>query len=78
MNLPLSTAFTESHKFGVVVFSFSFVSMHNLISSVIYWLLRSVLFSLHMLYIQLNQYILYIQLNNIYILYIQLNYILYI
>ena len=27
MNLPLSTAFIESHRFGVV-FSFSFVSMH--------------------------------------------------
>ena len=32
MNLPLSTAFTESHRFGVVVFSFSIVSMHILIS----------------------------------------------
>ena len=50
--LPLSTAFTESHRFRVVVFSFSFVSMHILISflisSVICWLFRSVLFSLHM------------------------------
>ena len=27
MNLPLSTAFTVSHRFLVVVFSFSFVSM---------------------------------------------------
>ena len=48
----LSTAFTESHRFWVVVFSFSFVSMHIfisfLISSVICWLFRSVLFSLHM------------------------------
>ena len=35
MNLPLSTAFTVSHKFWVVVFSFSFVSMHILISSLI-------------------------------------------
>ena len=35
MNLPLSTAFTESHRFGVVVFSFSFVSMHILISFLI-------------------------------------------
>ena len=52
MTLPLSTAFTESHRFWVVVFSFSFVSMHILISyfisSVICWLFRSVLFSLHM------------------------------
>ena len=50
MNFPLSTAFTESHKFWVVVFSFSFVCMHILISffmsSVICWLFRSV-FSLH-------------------------------
>ena len=30
MNLPLSTAFTLSHQFWVVVFSFSFVSMHIL------------------------------------------------
>ena len=32
MNLPLSTAFTESHRFWVVVFSFSFISMHIFIS----------------------------------------------
>ena len=47
-----STAFTVSHRFWVVLFSFSFVSMHILISflisSVICWLFRSVLFSLHM------------------------------
>ena len=49
MNLPFSTAFTVSHRFWVVVFSFSFVSMHILISSVICWLFSSVLFSLHML-----------------------------
>ena len=53
MNFPLSTAFIVSHRFWVVVFSFSFVSMHILISflisSVICWLFRSVLFSLHML-----------------------------
>ena len=30
MNLPLSTAFTVSHRFWVVAFSFSFVSMHIL------------------------------------------------
>ena len=51
MNFPLSTAFTVSHRFLVVMFSFSFVSMHILISlfisSVIFWLFRSVLFSLH-------------------------------
>ena len=34
MNLPLSAAFTESHRFGVVVFSF--VSMHILISFLIF------------------------------------------
>ena len=53
MNLPLSTAFTVSHRFWVVVFSFLFVYMHILISflisSVICWLFSSVLFSLHML-----------------------------
>ena len=47
MNLLLNTAFTESYRFWVVVFSFSFISRHILISSVIYWLFRSVLFSLH-------------------------------
>ena len=51
INFPLSTAFTVSHRFGVVVFSFSFISMQILISflisSVICWLFRSVLFSLH-------------------------------
>ena len=53
MNFPLSTAFTVCHRFWVVVFSFSFISMHILISflisSVICWLFSSVLFSLHML-----------------------------
>ena len=53
MNFPLSTAFIVPHRFWVVVFSFSFVSMHIfisfLISSVICWLFRWVLFSLHML-----------------------------
>ena len=48
MNFPHRTAFTVSHRFWVVVFSFSFVSMQILISflisSVICWL-----FSLHML-----------------------------
>ena len=45
------TAFTESLRFWVVVFPFSFDSMHILISFLIYvicWLFRSVLFSLHM------------------------------
>ena len=47
MNLPLSTAFTVSHKFGVVVFAFTISSMHILIcfliSSVNCWLFSSVL-----------------------------------
>ena len=37
MNLPLITAFTVSHRFGGVVFSFSFVSMHILISFLIFF-----------------------------------------
>ena len=53
MNLPLSTAFTVTQRFWVVVFSFSFISMYSLISflisSVICWLFSSVLFSFHML-----------------------------
>ena len=53
MNLPLSTTFTVSHRFWLVVFSFSFISMRILISffisSVICWLFSSLLFSLHML-----------------------------
>ena len=32
MNFPLSTAFIVSHRFWIVVFSFSFVYMHILIS----------------------------------------------
>ena len=52
-NLSLITAFTVSHRFWVVVLSFSFVSMHILIysfiSSVICWLFSSMLFSLYML-----------------------------
>ena len=52
MNLPLSTAFTVSHRFWVVVFSFSSFSMHILFSFLIYsmicWLFSSLLFSLHM------------------------------
>ena len=31
MKFPLSIAFTVSHRFWVVVFSFSFISMHILI-----------------------------------------------
>ena len=53
MNFTLGTAFTVSHRFWVVVFSFSFVSMHILvsffISSLICWLFSRVLFSLHIL-----------------------------
>ena len=53
MNIPLRTAFIVSHRFWVVVFSFSFISMHILISffisSVFCWLVNSMLFSLHML-----------------------------
>ena len=45
MNHPLSTAFTVSYRFGVVVFSFPFIYMHILISflisSVICWLFSS-------------------------------------
>ena len=53
MNIPLTefAAFTESHRFWVV-FSSSLVFMHILISffisSVTFWLFRSVLLSLHM------------------------------
>ena len=51
MNFPLSTAFTASHRFWVVLFSFSFVSMHILIyfliSSMIFWFFRSMLFRVH-------------------------------
>src|SRR5574341_1140679 len=52
MNFPLRTAFTVSHRFFFVLFSFSFVSMQILIffliSSVICWLFSIVLFSLHL------------------------------
>ena len=44
-NLPLSTAFTESHRFGVVVFSFSFISMHILISFLIFAMVSFVSFA---------------------------------
>ena len=44
MNLHLSTAFTVSHRFWVVVFSFSFISLcifiSFLISSMICWLVE--------------------------------------
>jgi len=47
MNFPLTTAFKVSHRFWVVVFSFSLVSMQILISflisSVICWLFSSVM-----------------------------------
>ena len=50
--ISLLTAFTESYSFWIVLFSFSFVSMNILvsflISSMICWLFRSVLLSLHM------------------------------
>ena len=52
MNLPLSSYFIESCRFWVVVFSFSFISVHILVSVLIYsvicWLFRSLLLSLHM------------------------------
>ena len=47
MNLPLSTGFTESNRFWVVSFSFSFISMHILIYFVVCWLFRGLLYSLH-------------------------------
>ena len=51
MNFPLSTAFTLSHRFWVVVCSFSFVSKTFLISSLIslltHTLFNSKLFTLH-------------------------------
>jgi len=66
MNFPLSTAFTVSHRFGVVVFLFSFISMHILISFLIYsvicWLFSSMLFSLHMLEF-LTVFLLYLRSN---------------
>ena len=53
MNHPLKRTFTVSHKVRVVLFSFSFVSMHILISvltsSLIYWLFSRVFFSPPML-----------------------------
>ena len=52
MDLPCSTDFILSHRFWVVVFSFSFISMHILISlfnySMTCLLFRSVLFSFQM------------------------------
>ena len=51
MNFPLRTAFAVSHRFWVVVSSFSFVSRKFLISSLILFLthslFNSMLFSLH-------------------------------
>ena len=51
INCPHRTAFAASHRFSVIVFSFSFVSVYffisSLISSVICWLLSNALFSLH-------------------------------
>ena len=51
MNFPLRTAFALSHRFWVVVDSFSFVSrkflIYSLISCLIHSLFNSMLFSLH-------------------------------
>ena len=51
MNFPLRTVFAVSHRFGVVVSSFSFVSRKFLISSLISFLthslFNSMLFNLH-------------------------------
>ena len=52
INFPLRTAFAASHRFWVIVFSLSFVSMYfflvtrYLISSVTHWLLSHILFGL--------------------------------
>ena len=43
MNLPLSTAFTVSHRLWVVAFSFSFVSMQMFISFLISSVISSVI-----------------------------------
>ena len=42
MNLPLSTAFTESHRFSVIVFLFSFISTDILIS---FWISSVICYS---------------------------------
>ena len=51
MNFPLRTAFAVSHRFWIVVSSFSFVSRNFLISSLISFLthslFNSMVFSLH-------------------------------
>ena len=48
MNLPLRTAFAVSHRFGVVVFSFSFVAVFFFFfPSMTHSLFGSILFSLH-------------------------------
>ena len=51
MYFPLRTAFAASQSIWIVVFSFSFVSIHFLISSLIAWLTHSffstVFFNLH-------------------------------
>ena len=53
MNFPLRIAFPESHRFWIVVPSFSFVSKYLLISSLIslstYLLFNNMLFSFHVL-----------------------------
>ena len=57
INFPIRTAFASSHRFGIVVFSLSFVSMYffiSLISSVISRLFSSALFSL--LYLHFVQF----------------------
>ena len=51
INFTLRTAFAASHRFWVLMFLLSFVSMYflisSLISSVISWLFSTALFSLH-------------------------------
>ena len=51
MNFPLRTAFSVSHRFWIVVSSFSFVSRNFLLSSLVSFLthslFNSVLFNLH-------------------------------
>ena len=59
-NFPLRTAFTVSHKFWVVVVSFSFVSRYLLISSLTlvltHSLLSNMLFSLQVFGLKCSRY----------------------
>ena len=75
VNFALRTAFAASHRFLIIVFSLSFVSVYflisSLISSVFSWLFSSILFSFHMFVFFTNYFFLLSLISNLIVLWLE-------